>query len=166
MHLDQEEEDKVMNLIKLQDEISKDEGVKYETYRCSLGHLTGGIGHLITEWDEDIYSGPIGTAIPTEQVNDWFAKDIETTIKDCNLLFAQFNNLPHDIQHVLANMCFQLGRPRLSKFKNMIAAVEDLDWERMTDEMENSRWFKQTPNRAKRLIAIVDRQFVRESIPI
>jgi len=155
-----------MNLIKLQDEISKDEGVKYETYRCSLGHLTGGIGHLITEWDEEIYSGPVGTAIPTEQVDDWFAKDIETTIKDCNLLFSQFNNLPDDIQHVLANMCFQLGRPRLSKFKNMIAAVDDLDWERMADEMENSRWFKQTPNRAKRLIAIVDRQFVRESIPI
>ena len=155
-----------MNLIKLQDEISKDEGIKFETYRCSLGHLTGGIGHLITEWDEEIYSGPVGTAIPTEQVNDWFAKDIETTIKDCNLLFSQCDNLPDDIQHVLANMCFRLGRPRMSKFKNMIAAVDDLDWERMADEMENSRWFKQTPNRAKRLIAIVDRQFVRESIPI
>jgi len=155
-----------MNLIKLQEEISKDEGIKFETYRCSLGHLTGGIGHLITEWDEEIYSGPVGTAIPTEQVNDWFAKDIETTIKDCNLLFSQFNNLPDDIQHVLANMCFQLGRPRLSKFKNMIAAVEDLDWHRMADEMENSRWFKQTPNRAKRLIAIVDRQYHRENIPV
>jgi len=154
-----------MNLIKLQEEISKDEGIKFETYRCSLGHLTGGIGHLITEWDEEIYSGPVGTAIPTEQVNDWFAKDIETTIKDCNLLFSQFNNLPDDIQHVLANMCFQLGRPRLSKFKNMIAAVDDLDWERMADEMENSRWFKQTPNRAKRLIAIVDRQYYRENVP-
>ena len=153
-----------MNLIKLQDEISKDEGIKFETYRCSLGHLTGGIGHLITEWDEEIYSGPVGTAIPTKQVNDWFAKDIETTIKDCNLLFSQFDNLPEEIQHVLANMCFQLGRPRLSKFKNMIAAVEDLDWQRMADEMEDSNWYKQTPNRAERLITRVDRQFARESI--
>jgi len=151
-----------MNLIKLQDEISKDEGVKYETYRCSLGHLTGGIGHLITEWDEEVYAGPIGTTIPNEQVNDWFAKDIETTIKDCNLLFSQFNNLPEDIQHVLANMCFQLGRPRLSKFKNMIAAVEDLDWARMADEMEDSNWYKQTPNRAQRLITRVDRQIGKE----
>ena len=46
----------------------------------------------------------------------------------------------------------------------MTAAVHDLDWERMADEMENSNWFRQTPNRAKRLIAIVDRQFARESI--
>ena len=154
-----------MNLIKLQDEIANDEGVKYEIYKCSEGYLTGGIGHLITEWDEEYYEKPIGTRIPHEQVDDWFAKDIETTIKDCNLLFSQFDNLPDDIQHVLANMCFQLGRPRLSKFKNMIAAVEDLDWERMADEMENSRWYKQTPNRAKRLIAIVDRQYYRENVP-
>ena len=154
-----------MNLIKLQDELANDEGIKYETYHCSLGHLTGGIGHLVTELDEEYYDKPIGTKVPNEQVNDWFERDIETTIKDCKLLFSQFDNLPDDIQHVLANMCFQLGRPRLSKFKNMIAAVHDLDWERMADEMEDSRWFKQTPNRAKRLIAIVDRQFVRESVP-
>jgi hypothetical protein len=48
----------------------------------------------------------------------------------------------------------------------MIAAVEDLDWHRMADEMENSRWFKQTPNRAKRLIAIVDRHYHRENVPV
>jgi len=151
-----------MNLIKLQDEIANDEGVKYETYRCSEGYPTGGIGHLITEWDEEYYEKPMGTKIPHEQVDEWFAKDIETTIKDCKLLFSQFDNLPEEIQHVLANMCFQLGRPRLSKFKNMIAAVEDLDWARMADEMEDSRWFRQTPNRAQRLITRVDRQIGRE----
>ena len=59
-------------------------------------------------------------------------------------------------------MCFQLGRPRLSKFKNMIAAVEDLDWVKMADEMEDSNWYRQTPNRAKRLITKVDRQIARE----
>jgi len=151
-----------MNLIKLQNEIADDEGVKYEIYKCSEGYPTGGIGHLITEWDEEYYEQPMGTKIPHEQVDDWFAKDIETTIKDCKLLFSQFDNLPEDIQHVLANMCFQLGRPRLSKFKNMIAAVEDLDWAKMADEMENSRWFKQTTNRAQRLITRVDRQIGRE----
>jgi lysozyme len=151
-----------MNLIKLQNEIADDEGVRYETYRCSEGYPTGGIGHLITEWDEEYYEQPMGTKIPNEQVDDWFAKDIETTIKDCNLLFSQFDNLPEDIQHVLANMCFQLGRPRLSKFKNMIAAVEDLDWARMADEMQDSRWFRQTTNRAQRLIDRVEKQIVKE----
>ena len=154
-----------MNLIKLQDEIANDEGVKYETYRCSEGYPTGGIGHLITEWDEEYYEQPMGTKIPHEQVDDWFVKDIETTIKDCKLLFSQFDSLPEEIQLVLANMCFQLGRPRLSQFKNMIAAVEDLDWARMADEMEDSKWFRQTPERAKRLITRVDKQYAKESVP-
>ena len=155
-----------MNLIKLQDEIAEDEGVKYETYRCSLGHLTGGIGHLVTEWDEDIYAGPVGTKIPHQQVDDWFSKDIDTTIKDCNLLFKEYPFLPDEIRHVLANMCFQLGRPRLSKFKNMIAAVEDHDWAKMADEMKDSTWFKQTPERAQRLINRVDNVYAREGVPV
>ena len=151
-----------MNLIKLQDELAEDEGIKFEIYRCSLGHLTGGIGHLITEWDEEFYDKPIGTKIPHDQVNDWFERDIKTTINDCNLLFSQFDNLPEDIQHVLANMCFQLGRPRLSKFKNMLAAVEDLDWASMADEMHDSTWRWQTPERAQRLIERVEKQMIKE----
>ena len=141
-----------MNLIKLQDEIADDEGVMYETYRCSLGHLTGGIGHLITEWDEEMYSGPVGTKIPHEQVDKWFQMDITRTIQDCKIIFNTFDNLPEEVQLVIANMCFQLGRPRLSKFKKFIAAVNDENWMLAGEEMQDSRWYKQTTNRADRLI--------------
>ena len=151
-----------MNLVTLQDEIANDEGVMYETYHCSLGHLTGGIGHLITEWDEEFYDQPIGTKVSHEQINDWFTKDINTTLRDCKDIFPDFNTLPSEAQLVIANMCFQLGRPRLSKFKNMIAAVENLDWAKMADEMEDSNWYRQTPNRAQRLIDRVDKQMIKE----
>ena len=142
-----------MNLAKLQDEISNDEGVVYELYRCSLGHLTGGIGHLITEWDEDYYGKPIGYPVPQEQVDAWFAVDINRTLQDCKEIFPDFNDLPNEAQLVIANMCFQLGRPRLSNFKKFIAAVNDRDWVKAADEMEDSRWYKQTTARAERLIA-------------
>ena len=56
-----------------------------------------------------------------ELINAPELQDIKTTIKDCNLLFSQFDNLPDDIQHVLANMCFQLGGPRFTKFKKTIS---------------------------------------------
>ena len=150
-----------MNLKVLRQEIEDDEGCKYETYRCSLGHLTGGIGHLITEWDEEIYAGPIGTAISEEQVKDWFEKDVQRSINDCISLFDNFDELPEDIQHVLTNMSFQLGRPRLSKFKKMIAAVHNEDYREMATQMEDSRWYKQTTNRANRLIERV----LQQSIP-
>jgi lysozyme len=49
-------------------------------------------------------------------------------------------------------MSFQLGKPRLSKFKKMIAAVQNEDYPEMAEQMEDSRWYKQTTNRAQRLI--------------
>ena len=150
-----------MNLDILRKEIEADEGCKYETYHCSEGHLTGGIGHLITEWDEEIYSGPIGTPIPEEQVKNWFDRDVQQSINDCISLFDNFDKLPEDIQHVLTNMSFQLGRPRLSKFKKMIAAVHEEDYREMANQMEDSRWHKQTTNRANRLIERV----LQQSIP-
>ena len=142
-----------MNLIKLQNELADDEGIKYELYLCSENHLTGGIGHLITEWDADYYGKPIGYPVPNEQVNTWFEKDIDVTINDCIIIFEEFDSLPEEAQLVIANMCFQLGRPRLSKFKKFIAAVKEQDWERAADEMKDSRWYKQTTARAERLIS-------------
>ena len=141
-----------MNLEILRKEIEADEGCKYETYYCSEGHLTGGIGHLITEWDEEVYAGPIGTPIPEEQVKRWFEKDVHIAVNDCISIFDDFDNLPEDIQHVLINMAFQLGGPRLRKFKKMIAAVNDSNWDEAAAQMEDSRWYKQTTNRATRLI--------------
>ena len=151
-----------MNLITLQDEIANDEGVVYETYHCSLGHLTGGIGHLITEWDEEYYDKPVGTRVPHEQVNDWFSRDIAITLNDCKDIFSDFDDLPSEAQLVIANMCFQLGRPRLSKFKNFIAAVNDRDWMKAAEEMEDSRWHKQTTARAERLIA----RIIKLGVPV
>ena len=77
---------------------------------------------MITEWDEDFYGKPIGTKVPEEKVNDWFEKTYKYAINDCKDIFNNFDKLPEDIQHVLINMSFQLGKPRLSKFKKMMIA--------------------------------------------
>ena len=49
-------------------------------------------------------------------------------------------------------MMFNLGYPRLSKFKGMKAGVDSQDWNRAADEMIDSAWYRQVPNRAKRLV--------------
>jgi lysozyme len=48
-------------------------------------------------------------------------------------------------------MCFQLGQGGLSKFKNLKVAIEDYQWQRASEEMMDSRWAGQTPERAERL---------------
>ena len=56
------------------------------------------------------------------------------------------------MQRIIANMMFNMGRPRLSKFANMKAAVDEGDWNRAADEMMDSRWYNQVTNRAERLV--------------
>ena len=98
------------------------------------------------------YDQPVGTPISEERVNEWFQKDLESVMLDCKLLYGDWNTLPGEAQQIIANMMFNMGRPRLSKFKGMKAGVDARDWNRAADEMLDSRWAKQVPNRANRLI--------------
>ena len=141
-----------MNLIKLQDELAEDEGIKFEIYRCSLGHLTGGIGHLITEWDEE-YGKPVGTMISDDRVNELFDKDVQVTIDECKILFDDFDELPEEAQQVIGNLMFNMGRPRLSKFIKFREAVRNRDWVESGNQLKNSRYYQQVTARADRLIA-------------
>jgi len=52
---------------------------------------------------------------------------------------------------VLLDMAFNLGVPRLRKFKNMWAGIQEGDYIRAGDEMMDSRWDNQVGARAVRL---------------
>ena len=140
-----------MNKDRLREELAEDEGCKYEIYLDHLGLPTFGIGALIKEHDPE-YGQPVGTPVSEERVRKRFNLDIAVTIEDCGRLYPDFDDLPEEAQLVIANMCFNLGYPRLSKFKGMKAGVDARDWERAADEMVDSRWHDQVPNRAKRLV--------------
>ena len=141
-----------MNIDELREELKIDEGVKYEIYLDHLQLPTLGIGHLIRETDPE-HGLPIGTAIDEERVNELFQSDIEITIIECRELFPNFDDLPEEAQKICANMMFNLGRPRLSKFKKFRAALAENNWSECAIQMEDSRWHKQVPNRANRLIS-------------
>ena len=140
-----------MNVEQLRTELETDEGCKHETYLCSQNVVTGGIGHMITEWDDEKYT-EVGVEISEEQVKAWFNKDIESVLNDCELLYDDFDHLPEEAQLIIANMMFNLGRNRLGAFKGMKSGVDARDWNKAADEMVDSRWYEQVPNRAKRLV--------------
>ena len=48
-------------------------------------------------------------------------------------------------------MCFNLGYPRLSGFKNFLGALKNEDWEIAAIEMLDSKWAGQVGPRATRL---------------
>ena len=140
-----------MDIDQLRKELEADEGCKHETYMCTENKVTGGIGHMITEWDDEKYT-EIGVEIPEEQVKAWFDKDIENVINDCKNLYDDFDFLPEEAQLVISNMMFNLGRNRLGAFVGMKAGVDARDWNKAADEMIDSNWYKQVPNRAGRLV--------------
>ena len=140
-----------MNIEQLRKELEVDEGVKYEIYNDHLGYPTFGIGHLVR--DNDPESGePVGTPVTEDRVIEAFNQDVETVLSDCNILYDDFSDLPEEAQLIIANMMFNLGRPRLSKFKGMKAGVDARDWRKAADEMVDSAWYRQVPNRAGRLV--------------
>ena len=140
-----------MDLNKLQVELEIDEGCMYEIYLDHLGYATFGIGHLVLESDPE-YGWEVGSSVDTVRVHEAFEQDCENVLRDCNILYEDFDDLPEESQQVIANMMFNMGRPRLSKFKGMKRGVDARDWNAAADEMVDSRWYRQVTNRADRLV--------------
>jgi len=141
-----------MSTNQLREELKIDEGVKYEIYLDHLGYPTFGIGHLVRSIDPE--SGcEVGTSVTEHRVNEAFDEDIKIVLEDCERLYPfSFFDLPEEVQLIIANMMFNMGYSRLSKFVGMHRAVEAKDWNTAADEMVDSRWYRQVPNRAKRLV--------------
>lgn len=142
-----------MNKEKLFEQLKIDEGVKYEIYLDHLGLPTFGIGHLIKETDPE-HGKPIGTKITEDRVRECFDADTKIAISECHVQYGKstFDGLPGEVQEILVNMMFNLGRPRLSKFVNFQKAIRENKWAKAAEEMQDSAWYRQVPNRAERLV--------------
>lgn len=140
------------NRINLYQQLKVDEGCVESIYLDHLGYPTFGIGHLITKNDPE-YGQEVGTPVSSERVIEAFDFDCELMIDETKILFDQFDTFPGEVQEILVNMMFNMGRTRLSKFKNMIKAINENDWKLAAIEGRDSRWHKQVSNRAERLMS-------------
>ena len=107
-------------------------------YHCTEGKLTIGYGrnleHGITEDEADYL----------------FENDFERARNGAQL-FRGYHELNEIRQGVVIEMVFQMGVAGVEKFKKFWLAIQDHDWSRAADEMLDSKWAKQTPERAKEL---------------
>ena len=140
-----------MDLERLREELTLDEGCKYEIYNDHLGYKTFGIGHLVKGQDPE-HGWSVGTDVEEYRVREAFEEDIQVVLSDCEKLYVQWEHLPEEVQLIVANMMFNMGYTRLSKFKGMKRGVDARDWNAAADEMVDSRWYNQVTNRANRLV--------------
>jgi len=143
-----------MDIIKAR--IKAHEGYRLEPYKDTLGFLTGGWGHKILGGEE----------VPESEAGwqELFDKDFDIALKGANSLIQEHLRDNHTflsdsqkaiIQGVLIEMCFQLGQAGVGKFKNMFKALGECDFSEAALQMQDSRWYQQTPARCLELSNII-----------
>ena len=139
-----------MNLNKLQKQIMFEEGVKYEIYNDHLGYKTFGVGHLVRATDPE-NEMEVGTKVSKMRVAECFEADLYVAINDMEK-FTEGMEVDDNVKECVTEMVFQLGLPRLNKFRKFKEALLENDIKTAQAEMKDSLWYKQTTNRADRLI--------------
>ena len=136
----------------LLESIKKHEGFVEHVYDDSLGIPTIGYGFAIKDLilDADI-------------AEDILMRKLERLQRNANSRFRWLEDMPVVVQEVILNMCYQLGVTGVSKFRKAISALQEGDWDEAANEMLDSLWARQTPNRAKELSNIVRNQSEKTS---
>ena len=135
-----------MNLERLLESVKKHEGYRNKVYLDTLGKRTVGVGHLCVEdfWEDD------------KEYEEYFLmeilqKDLQEAIRGAKELMEEHGcaDIDERAEEILIEMVFQLGMTGVSKFRNMWKCLSELNYLGASFEMLDSRWAKQTPNRAK-----------------
>ena len=133
-----------MNMDRLLQSVKKHEGYRNKGYLDTLGKRTVGIGHLCVEdfWEDN-------KEYSEEMLMNILKDDLKNAIEGAERLLKDCRMLDSLAKEIVIEMVFQLGETGVSKFKNMLKALkEGPDYQTAAIEMLDSRWAKQTPNRA------------------
>lgn len=124
------------------------EGLRLKPYKCTAGKTTIGYGRNL----DDI-------GINKEEADMMFDRDWDNATDYAKRLCKEngidYERLHKDRFYVLTDMCFNLGYVGTSKFKNMLSALKNGDYNTAANEMLDSLWAKQVGNRAIKLSALM-----------
>ena len=140
-----------MNYDKLLESVKKHEGYKNHVYLDTLGKRTVGVGHLCVEdfWEDD-------KEYEEDFLMDILKKDLQQAIRQTNSM-CEGLKISEDAKIIIIEMIFQLGGTGVSKFRKMWQALQQYppDYAEASVQMLDSRWAKQTPNRAKEMARLM-----------
>ena len=127
------------------------EGYRDTVYNDHLGNATIGYGHLITPTD----SFRVGKRYDRKDLNRVFEYDFNIAKKDMELVLSDCGDQPNVVKEIIIEMCFQMGRPRVMKFRKMLEAIKNKTYKIASTEMLDSVWARQTSNRAHNLAELM-----------
>lgn len=115
----------------------KFEGLRLKCYKCSAGKNTIGWGRNLDD-----------VGISKDEAELMFRNDINVCIESLEKNIPFFYDLPENVMKVLIDMRFNLGLEGLLKFKKMLQAISEGNYEQASVEIKNSRYAKQVGKRA------------------
>jgi len=124
------------------DYISHWEGVRDTPYVDTLGNLTVGIGHKLSK------DSPI-REYKVSEITNMFDSDLETAKEGAKELFPSFYVHNKDVQLILTDMVFNIGKEGVRKFILFHNAIEAYDYTEAAKQIKESKYFTQTGKRAQ-----------------
>ena len=137
---------KLKNEHRFQEYIKKNEGLVKKLYYCSEGFPTIGYGHKCKPDEVKLYAKPISTV----RARFIFKQDFAVAVGTAYKVFPHcIESLSENRQMCIVDMAFNLGETGLRKFKKMVKAVEEKNFDKASDEIMDSKYAKQVKGRAK-----------------
>lgn len=131
---------------KLSEELKRDEGVRKEPYKDSMGNLTIGVGHLLT--------GKVPKSWTDEEIDTALQEDIRAAyglVKDTDW----YSSLDTDARRrAVVNMAFNLGHG-IFLFKNFIRHIKGKQWSLSALDLNLSLWHQQVGARCSRIMRMI-----------
>jgi lysozyme len=128
-------------------DLRSEEGWRPHVYKDHLEFDTIGYGFLL---DKRKSAG-----LPKPVAEFWLRHVVTERIDALRKLWPAFDDQPADVQRALVNMTYQMGTAGLLNFRRMLAALAAGDRVTAAEEAIESTWAKQTPERAKRVAALI-----------
>lgn len=134
------------------DLIKEDEGLRLHVYDDAtgkpivkgytcVGNPTIGYGRLLTE----------GRGITLDEAEAMLHRDVQETTDALYSNYWWFIDLSQERKDVLTSMAFNMGMPRFVKFKKMLGAIQDKDFNEAAAQILDSNAARQLPERYGRL---------------
>jgi len=141
--------------------LKKEEGFRMIPYLCTAKKLTWLYGwnlEALPPTPDDIkeISVMLATGVDWDDIGEMFlVEKVEVVHATLDEQLEFFKNQPEIIKAVLVCMAYQLGVEGLKGFQHTLNYCAHRCYLRMSVEMLDSKWYKQTPSRAKRMSDLV-----------
>ena len=129
-----------MDYMRLIAQLRKHEGVEHKPYTDTVGKLTIGVGRNLDD-----------RGLSEDEIDYLLQNDIRIVEEELTQWWPHWRSLNQTRQLVVADMMFNMGRPRLSQFKMFLVALQAANYEMASTEMLDSKWAGQVKGRATTL---------------